>query len=125
MALAKTWASEDPASATAWARGLAGPVKQAALLEVAAAPGGPDPEAALALVEEAGWEEGANFYRIAENGNFIPSEASDRPTPVKTASLLLQQLHAMDPAAAQSWILRVPEAVRDEVVKNAGIPSQL
>ena len=46
-------------------------------------------------------------------------------TPVKTASLLLQQLHAMDPAAAQSWILRVPEAVRDEVVKNAGISSQL
>ena len=123
VALAKTWAARDGEAATAWARqSLAGPVKQAALLEIAASSGGPDPLAALRLVEEAGWSQETNFHSIAGYGNSYPSEVRDRPTPAKTAGLLLQQLALLNPSAAQTFLAqRVPENLRAAVAKHAGI----
>ena len=123
VALAKTWGARDGEAATAWARqSLTGPVKQAALLEIAASSGGPDPLAALQLVEEAGWSQETNFHAIAGYGNTYPSEVRDRPTPGKTAGLLLQQLALLNPAAAQSFLEhRVPGNLRAVVAKHAGI----
>lgn len=122
VALAKTWAARDGEAATAWARqSLTGPVKQAALLEIAASSGGPDPHAALQLVEEAGWSQETNFHAIAGYGNTHPSEVRDRPTPAKTAGLLLQQLALLNPAAAQTFLeQRVPVNLRAAVAKHAG-----
>jgi hypothetical protein len=122
LALAKTWAAEDATAATAWARkSLTGPVKQGALLEIAASTGGPDPLAALELVEEAGWEDQGNFHAIAGYGNFEPGELQHRPTPAKTAGMLLQQFAALEPASAVTFLeTRVPEKFRAEVAKIAG-----
>ncbi len=126
VALAKTWGARDGDAATAWARqSLTGPVKQAALLEIAASSGGPDPLAALQLVEEAGWNQEANFHAVADYGTVGPGEVNERPTPVKTAGLLLQQLSILNPAAAQSFLEQhVPANLRDAVAKNAGFTAK-
>ncbi len=126
VALAKTWGARDGDAATAWARqSLTGPVKQAALLEIAASSGGPDPLAALQLVEEAGWNQEANFHAVADYGTHTPAEVRERPTPVKTAGLLLQQLSILNPAAAQSFLeQRVPANLRKAVAKQAGFSAK-
>ena len=123
VTLAKTWAAHDAIAATAWARQtLTGSVKQSALLEIAAVSGGPDPLASLQLVEEAGWIQESNFYRIADGGSLTPSETFDRPTPVKTTSLLLRQLSVLDPSAARNFLeQRVPESLRQAVAQKAGL----
>ena len=124
LALARTWAAQDVEAATAWTRAsLTGPVRQGALLEIAAASGGADPMAALSLVEEAGWTQETNFHQIADNGNMTPSEGRTRPTPVRIGGELLRQLALLDAAAAKSFLLkRVPEPQRAAVAKRAGIP---
>lgn len=122
VALAKTWASQDAAAATTWARAsLTGPVRQSALLEIAAATGGPEPLAALQLVEEAGWQDEGNFHAIADNGSLSPSESRERLTPAKTAGLLLQQLALLDPDAARAWLQRVPWEHRVAAARTAGL----
>jgi hypothetical protein len=123
LAVAGSWAAQDAPAALAWARqSLTGPVKQAALLEIAAASGGPDPAAALQLVQEAGWTLEGNFHRIAGYGTFTPSETGARRTPVETAAVLLKQIAVTDPAAAKQYLEQsVPAEHRSAVATAAGI----
>jgi hypothetical protein len=97
-------------------------VKQAALLAIAEASGGPDPTAALQLVQEAGWTMEGDFHRIADYGHHSPSEPNDRLTPAKTAAGLLKQIAVTNlPAATQYLDQNVPAEYRAEVAKAAGI----
>lgn len=127
VSLAKSWAVQDSAAATNWARrSLTGPVKQNALLEIAAATGGPEPMTALQLVAEAGWEPQGDFYDVEGTPGGPQSEVRSRPDPVKIAGMLLQQLAAIDAAGAQHFLDgRVPDKFRDAVAKTAGfVPAQ-
>jgi hypothetical protein len=121
--LARAWAGQDSAATVTWARrDLNGPVRQAALLEIAAITGGSSPLEALNLVEEAGWNSLGNFGAV-RGGNTIPMEATTFPTPANTAGLLLQQLSALDPAGARQFLdQHVPQELRAKVAKKAGIP---
>jgi len=123
LSLARSWARQDPKAALTWARrDLSGPVRQAALLEIAAVSGGSAPLEALALVEEAGWMPQENFG-LLRGGNMIPAEAATFPKTAQTAALLLQQLQLLDAEAARQYLRnRVPEAQRAQVAKKAGIP---
>jgi hypothetical protein len=119
--LARTWAAQDAPAALAWTRqSLTGPVKQSALLEIAAATGGPDPASALHLVSEAGWEMETNFQRIVDGNS--SREADERLTPEKTAAGLLRQIAAIDPAAARKALEQsVPPEHREAVASSAGL----
>jgi hypothetical protein len=123
LAVAGAWAAQDAPAALAWARkSLTGPVKQAALLEIAAASGGPDPAAALQLVQEAGWTMDGDFHRVADNGHFSPSETNSRRTSDQTAAMLLKQIAVTDPAAAKQYLEQsVPEEHRSAVATAAGL----
>jgi hypothetical protein len=102
---------------------FAGSVKQCALLEVASVSGGPEPLAALALVEEAGWsqDQATNFHRVLDF-SFQTTEHNNRPNPESTAGALLKQLAILNPAAAQSYLLQnVPETQRATIAKQAGL----
>ncbi len=122
LSLARTWAAQDSGAALTWARrDLQCPVRQAALLEIAAVSGGSAPAEALALVEEAGWTGQGNFGAV-RGGNHIPVEAAGFPSPVKTAGLLLQQLQLLDAEMARQYLRnRVPEEYRAQVAKKAGM----
>jgi hypothetical protein len=121
--IAKTWAGDDSAAAAAWARGsLTGSVRQAALLEIAAVSGGPDPLTALRIVEEAGWQPEPDFYAVSDGGPRPAAEARSRPAAERTAGLLLQQLAALDPGGARRWLEQsVPADRRDAVARIAGL----
>ncbi len=122
LALAKAWAAQDAPAALTWVREtLNGPVKQSALLEVAAASGGPDPAAALRLVTEAGWTLETNFHQVT-GASVIPSEVRARLTPVGTAAGLLKQIAVTDAATARHYLEQVvPEEHRSAVAAAAGI----
>lgn len=123
LSLARVWAGQDSAAALTWARrDLQGPVRQAALLEIAAVSGGVSPLEALALVEEAGWTTEGNFGAV-RGGNMIAGEAVSFPSPIQTAAALLHQLDSLDPNAARQYLMnQVPEEHQARLAKKAGIP---
>jgi hypothetical protein len=103
VALVSSWAGQDAAAALAWTREkLTGPVKQAALCQMAADMGGQNPEAGLQLLEEAGWAINGDFYAI-RGGTMLMSETRQRPNPQALAKDLLERLRATDPAKANVW----------------------
>lgn len=119
LSLARAWAGQDSAAALTWARrDLNGPVRQSALLEIAAITGGASPLEALNLVEEAGWTSLGNFGAVLGG----TMEANTFPTAANTAGLLLQQLSELDPGAAKQFLgEHVPQELRAKVAKKAGI----
>ena len=119
--IAGAWSAQDQAAALDWARGsLQGPVRGAALVEVAATVGGRDPLAGLALIEEAGWGKVRNFFEpvtVGEDGNFSTQQNFDGNQTLAVAKSLLAQLSASDPDAAHQFVARADESMREELAK--------
>lgn len=113
------WAAQDETAALAWARdSLDGPVRGAALVEVAAVVGGRDPYAGLALIEEAGWDGVRKFFEPVTIGNgsgVSMKQNFDQNSAVSVAKTLLYQLFQTDPAAARQFIARADESVQQEL----------
>jgi len=123
VALAETWASQDPDAALRWTReSLSEPTLQYALLAVAAASGNKDPIMALDLVLEAGWTINGNFFSIRNAETVTPSETSRTPDPRSTAIGLLHQLSRIDPEAARRYLReKIPSHLRADIATATGI----
>lgn len=118
VSVAKTLAAEDPEAALAWTRtSLKGPVREAALVEIASVTGGSDPVAGLALLAESGWKEPGDLYLIREG------QTADMFEAVATSDVtirLLRQWAASDPDGARTWMEAHAPSTLQAAVATAG-----
>ncbi len=124
VSIARTLASQNPDDAIRWAReSLSEPVRDSALVEIAAVIGGQDPVAGLELIQEVGWGEVGRFYEIAESesGKVLKGQSHAHSTPIGVAQSLVRQLATSDPEAARAFIEGASDGVREELRRAAGL----
>jgi hypothetical protein len=118
VSVAKTIAADDQEAALEWTRtSLKGPVRDAALVEIASVTGGSDPVAGLALLAEVGWRETGDLYLTQERQRadmFGVAATSD------VATRLLRQWAATDPDGARTWLEAHAPATLQAAIATAG-----